>query len=272
MAAKDTQDAQPQPKTADDLPEDVRSKLPPELQNAKFATADDLRASAAAAQKAIEASGLARKLFSTAQTIRDPAKREKMLTDAYNKEIEAHGNSKKARMFTSGGFQGAVGGAGIGGAVSAGLGTVVGTVTGTLLGTVTAIPATALGGLTGLAVGAWHGPWIKLGKLTGKGGEKKEDGDNKGEEGKKEKGEKGEKGAGDEKSDEDDSVPDPEALRKAADELEQEEKKMKEKEAKNGGDASGGGAEGGEHDDAKPKEKKKPRKIEIRNKDGAKKE
>ncbi|KAF2652004.1 hypothetical protein K491DRAFT_554678, partial [Lophiostoma macrostomum CBS 122681] len=97
-------------------------------------------------------------LRDAATSVTDPKKREKMLRDAYTKEIEAHGSSKKARMLSSGAFQGATGGAGIGGAVSMGVGTVVGT----LVGGVTAIPATGLGALVGSGVGAIHGPFIKL--------------------------------------------------------------------------------------------------------------
>ncbi|KAF2274948.1 uncharacterized protein EI97DRAFT_360920, partial [Westerdykella ornata] len=97
-------------------------------------------------------------LRETASNIADPRKREKLLRDAYDKEVEAHGASKKARMLASGAFQGGVGGAGIGTAVGAGVGTVVGT----LVGGVTAIPTTGLGALVGSGVGAIHGPWIKL--------------------------------------------------------------------------------------------------------------
>ena len=210
---------------------------------------DRLKDAAAAAEKAIAAQGMANKLRETASSFTDPKKREKMLTDAYNKEMEAHGNSKKARMLQSGAFQGTVGGAGIGGAVSAGVGTLVGTV----VGGVTAIPMTGLGALTGAGVGAIHGPFIKLGNLA-KGGSK-EGGDKKGdgEEG-KEGGEKDGEEQGEEEinPENEDVVPNPEALRKAADALAEERKKEglePEPEEKKGGEAAG---------------KKKPRKIEIR--------
>jgi hypothetical protein len=201
------------PDPAPDVEKDV-ANVPPEKR---------LQEAAAAAENALAAQGMANKLRESAATFTDPKKREKMLTDAYNKEIEAHGSSKKARMLQSGAFQGTIGGAGIGAAVSGGVGTVVGT----LVGTVTAIPVTGVGALAGAGVGAIHGPWIKLGKLTGMGG-----GDGKEEKGEQEVG-----------PDDEDAVPNPEALRQAADVLAQEKQK---------------GGEGSQ------KGKKKPRKIEVR--------
>ncbi|KAF1914330.1 hypothetical protein BDU57DRAFT_291357 [Ampelomyces quisqualis] len=191
-----------------------------------------LQEAAAAAESALEAQNHASSLRQIAATIKDPAKREQYLTDAYNKEIEAHGNSKKARVLTSGAFQGGVGGAGIGAATAAGLGTVVGT----LVGTVTAIPATAVGGLAGVATGAVHGPWIKLGKI-GKDGRM---GDGK------ENVEKGPEWAED-PGEEEDMVPNPEVLREAAGKM---------------GDMDCGAGEQGKD----KKEKKKPRKLEVRKK------
>lgn len=202
-----------------------------------------LKEAASAAENAIAAQSIANKLRETASSFTDPKKREKMLTDAYNKEMEAHGSSKKARMLQSGAFQGSVGGAGIGGAVSAGVGTLVGTV----VGGVTAIPMTGLGALTGAGVGVIHGPFIKLGSLA-KGGKKE------GEDG-KEGGEK----EGVEKEEEEidpedeDVVPNPEALRQAADALAEER-------AKKGLDPEPEGKKGGGENAGK----KKPRKIEIR--------
>lgn len=210
---------------------------------------------AASAQKAIEAHGYAQKLIETAKTLKDPQKREKMLRDAYEKEMEAHGNSKKARMLQSGAFQGAAGGAGIGGAVGAGVGTLVGT----LVGGLTAIPTTALGGLVGAGVGAGHGPWIKLPPLLGK----KSDKNGKDSEGKdikledKEGQEDVGKGNGKDDGDEDGLVPDPEVLRKAADAVAAERAKQ-EKERGTQEEESPSGADG--------KPKKKPKKLEIRSK------
>jgi hypothetical protein len=206
-----------------------------------------LQEAAVAAESALESQKTASSLRQIAATIKDPTKREQYLKDAYNKEIEAHGNSKKARVLTSGAFQGGVGGAGIGAATAAGLGTVVGT----LVGTVTAIPATAVGGLAGVATGAMHGPWIKLNKI----GKEGRVGDGK------EKVEDGPELAEDPGSD-DGMVPNPEVLREAAGKLAKQ----------NGGGDKKEGGEGKENKenrgDAKKQggEKKKPRKLEVRSK------
>ena len=207
---------------------------------------DKLQAAAAQAEAALSSYKTASTLREAADAIRDPAKREKYLRDAYNKEIEAHGNSKKARMLQSGAFQGTVGGVGIGAVVAGGLGTVVGTV----VGTVTAVPATAVGGLVGAGVGLGHGSWIKLGKIGGGGG-KDGEGDKEGE---KEKGgeQQGEKTG---EVDVEDAVPNPEVLRKAAEDIKREREK--------GGLAQEGGGE------KEKKERKKPRKIEVRSKQQA---
>lgn len=191
-----------------------------------------LEEAAAAADHALAAQGMANKLRETAKTLTDPKKREKMLTDAYNKEVEAHGSSKKARMLQSGAFQGTLGGAGVGGAVSVGVGTLVGTV----VGGITSIPATGLGALVGAGVGACHGPFIKLGSLAGAGGNK--EGNNNEDQG---------------SPDEDDAVPDPEALRKAAKIVEEDRQKQREQAAASDKEESRQG-----------KERRKPRKLEIR--------
>ncbi|EMD85562.1 hypothetical protein COCC4DRAFT_151829 [Bipolaris maydis ATCC 48331] len=213
---------------------------------------DKLKQAAASAESALASAKTASSLRAAAETIKDPAKREKYLRDAYEKEIEAHGNSKKARMLSSGAFQGSVGGGGIGMAVGAGLGTVVGT----LVGTVATIPTTAVGTLVGAGVGGVHGPWIKLG---GKKGEEK-NGD--GSDAKKAEGEDGDESASEKKVDEEmeehiggeeDGIPDPEALRRAADEISRQRKEK----------------EGGEGGDAGVREKKKPRKLEVRSKAAA---
>lgn len=202
---------------------------------------------AASAQNALEAHGYAQKLIETANTLKDPQKREKMLRDAYEKEMEAHGSSKKARMLQSGAFQGAAGGAGIGGAVGAGVGTVVGT----LVGGLTAIPTTALGGLVGAGVGAGHGPWIKMPPLLGK----KNDSNVKSSHDKSIKPEHGEAQEPDSKGNEDDGlVPDPDVLRKAADAVAAERAKQGKQTGEQEAEHTGGTA------------KKKPKKLEIRSK------
>ncbi|KAH8911763.1 hypothetical protein BR93DRAFT_13890 [Coniochaeta sp. PMI_546] len=122
---------------------------------------------------AIEAAKAAKRLQDTADTlkkqaslIRDPVERERLIRAAYDKEVQAHGQSKKARAMASGWGQGAVAGVGIASAVGMGLGNLVGV----LLSGVTAVP----GVLVGSGVGAAHGPWFKLG--PGKNGGKKDDG------------------------------------------------------------------------------------------------
>jgi hypothetical protein len=129
---------------------------------------------------AIEAAKAAKRLQDTADALKkqaslmkDPAEREHLIRSAYEKEIQAHGQSKKARAMASGWGQGAVAGVGIAGAVGMGLGNLVGV----LLSGVTAVP----GVLVGSGVGAAHGPWFKLG--GGGGGKKNGDGKDGGEEG-----------------------------------------------------------------------------------------
>ena len=100
----------------------------------------------------------------------DSRERSRILSEAFDREIEARGLTKKAKILKSGTFQGAAGGAGIGAATGIGLGTVVGTV----VGTVASVPTTALGGLVGAGTGAIHGPWIKLGTEKGKDGKEEE--------------------------------------------------------------------------------------------------
>ncbi|KAF2250193.1 hypothetical protein BU26DRAFT_297025 [Trematosphaeria pertusa] len=223
-------------------PTETKPAGPKDQDPAKLPDEGQLKEAAAAAEKALAAQSMANSLKETAKSITDSKKREKMLTDAYNKEVEAHGNSKKARMLQSGAFQGTMGGAGIGGAVGIGVGTVVGTVVGGL----TAIPTTGLGALVGTGVGAIHGPFIKLGSLASGGG--------KGEKSKKgEENKENAKEAAEGSPDDEDAVPDPKALRQAADVLAEER-------AKQGLDS-----EGSKQDQAGAgNQKKKPRKIEIR--------
>lgn len=119
--------------------------------------------------QAAEAAKAARRLQDCADTLKaqaaavtDPAERERLIRDAYNKEVEAHGQSKKARMMASGWGQGAVVGIGASGALGMGLGNLVGV----LLSGVVAIP----GVLVGAGVGALHGPWYALSGKPGKDG------------------------------------------------------------------------------------------------------
>lgn len=198
---------------------------------------DRLAAAASASQAAASANSLASTLRSKASLLTNPAERSRLMQEAYNKELEAHGNSKRARILTSGTFQGAAGGAGIGTAVGMGLGTV----TGTLVGAVATVPGVLVGGLVGAGTGVIHGPWIKLtGGGKGKGG------------GEKVPAEAVEDGSVvvDGTTGSIKKVVNEEGLRRARERAEKMEKE------------GGGGVGGGE---AK-KEKKKPKKLEVRSK------
>lgn len=63
---------------------------------------DRLAAAASASQAAASANSLASTLRSKASLLTDPAERSRMMQEAYNKEIEAHGNSKRARYVAGG--------------------------------------------------------------------------------------------------------------------------------------------------------------------------
>lgn len=110
-------------------------------------------------QKAAKAQAAARSLRDRAAKVANPQERERMIKEAYNKEVEANGQSKLAQRMQSGAWQGAAGGGGIGAATGLGVGAVVGTLVGGLL----SVPTTGLGGLIGAGVGAIHGPFIKIG-------------------------------------------------------------------------------------------------------------
>jgi len=110
-------------------------------------------------QKAQKAQSIANDIKSKAFAMTDSKKREEMIRNAFDKEMEANGHSKMAKRLQSGGWQGLGFGGGIGAATGIGLGAGLGTV----LGAVTAVPAAGLGMLVGSGVGAIRGPWIKLG-------------------------------------------------------------------------------------------------------------
>lgn len=99
------------------------------------------------------------KTTSKAMAITDSKQREKMLKEAFDTEMEANGHSKMAKRMQSGTWQGLGFGGGIGAATGLGLGTGLGV----LLGAITAVPTTGIGMLVGSGVGAFHGPWVKLG-------------------------------------------------------------------------------------------------------------
>ncbi|TKA32806.1 hypothetical protein B0A50_01031 [Salinomyces thailandicus] len=108
----------------------------------------------------------------------NPKERNRMLQEAYDKEVQAHGQSVWAKRMQSGVWQGGAGGAGIGGGVGVGLGAAVGTVTGGVL----SLPTTALGGLVGAGVGGVTGPWFKLDQGKAKEVAERERGEGKSEE------------------------------------------------------------------------------------------
>ena len=186
---------------------------------------ETLRRAAATAESALSSAETASSLRRAAATMSDPAKRSQYLQDAYAHEVQAHGQSKKARMLSSGVFQGGLGGGGIGVAVGAGLGTVVGT----LVGTVAAIPIAAVGTLLGLGVGGVNGPWIRLGGKQEVGEEKKKKMKKKQKEGDEGEGkeESKEESKEAEASEEEEGILDPVALRRVADQMDEEEKKRR---------------------------------------------
>ncbi|KAK4446690.1 hypothetical protein QBC34DRAFT_469201 [Podospora aff. communis PSN243] len=111
--------------------------------------------------KAVEAAKSAKRLQDTADalkaqaaSVKDPAERERLWQAAYNKEVEARGQSKKARLMASGWGQGVAGGIGASSALGMGLGNLVGV----LVSGVVSIP----GALVGAGVGAVHGPWYDV--------------------------------------------------------------------------------------------------------------
>ena len=133
--------------------------MPSEAELKELPEDERLKQADQASKAAASALSLVDSLKSKAALLTDSKQREKILSEAFDREMEAKGLTKKARILKSGTFQGAAGGAGIGAATGIGLGTVVGTV----VGTVASVPTTALGGLVGAGTGAIHGPWIKLG-------------------------------------------------------------------------------------------------------------
>ncbi|KIW28754.1 uncharacterized protein PV07_04628 [Cladophialophora immunda] len=126
----------------------------------KVTSRDEMVKTIESLQKAQKAQSTANDLKSRAMALTDSKQREKLLKEAFDKEVEAHGHSKMARRMQSGTWQGFGFGGGIGAATGLGIGAGVGTV----LGAIAAVPTTGLGMLIGSGVGAIHGPWIKLGE------------------------------------------------------------------------------------------------------------
>lgn len=123
-----------------------------------------LQKSVVAARKAVELQDTAASLKEKAKNAVNPKERLRLLQEAYDKEVEAFGQSKYAQRLQSGAWQGTVAGGGIGGGVALGLGTLVGT----LVTGLVSVPTVALGGLVGAGVGSIHGPWLNFGNNDGK--------------------------------------------------------------------------------------------------------
>lgn len=125
---------------------------------------EKLQKSVVAARKVVELQDTANNLKERAKNAVNPKERLRLLQEAYDKEIEAFGQSKYAKRLQSGAWQGTIAGGGIGGGVALGLGTVVGT----LVSGLVSVPTVALGSLVGAGVGAIHGPFLKFDRKDGK--------------------------------------------------------------------------------------------------------
>lgn len=137
----------------------------------KQPTQEEIEKAADAAKAAARLQSTADTLWAQARAVRDPAERERLWRAAYNKEVEAHGQSKKARAMASGWGQGALSGVGISSVVGVGLGNVVGA----LLSGVVSVP----GSLIGAGVGAAMGPLVKLGGFASGGSKEDKKNDEK---------------------------------------------------------------------------------------------
>ena len=120
-----------------------------------------------AAQKVVASQKQAQSLKERALQAVNPKERMRLLKESYQKEVEAHGQSKLAKRLQSGVWQGGTAGGGIG----AGIAMSVGAVTGTLVTGLVSVPTVLLGGLVGAGTGAIHGPWFTI---PGMGGKKKD--------------------------------------------------------------------------------------------------
>lgn len=128
-------------------------------QNGNAPNQNNLEKAIAIAKRVANAQKTAANLRERATKAVNPKERFRLLQEAYNKEVEAVGQSKLAKRLGSGVWQGGTAGGGIGAGIAMGLGAV----TGTLVTGLVSIPTVLLGGLVGAGVGGLHGPWIKLG-------------------------------------------------------------------------------------------------------------
>ena len=115
------------------------------------------------AQSALTAQREAKELREAAASAGVPQERQRLLKEAHEKEVVAESSGKTAKYLGGGAFQGGIAGAGVGTSVGMGLGAL----TGTLVGGTTSVVTGGLGGAAGLGVGALHGPFVKMGDLTG---------------------------------------------------------------------------------------------------------
>jgi hypothetical protein len=160
MASKVSVSAEP----SETITEQAKAAPGKQKQNAPDQTR--LEKSIAIAQRVVEAQKSAANLKERAKKAVNPRERIRLLKEAYQKEVEAHGQSKLAKRLSSGVWQGGTAGGGIG----AGIAMSLGALTGTLVTGLVSIPTVLLGGLVGAGVGGIHGPWFTLGL----GGEKKD--------------------------------------------------------------------------------------------------
>jgi hypothetical protein len=166
MSAKDSSSSPSQPSTSPN----TKVQLPTEDDLRKLTKDERLQQASETFAAASKSQSLVESLKSKAALLTNPAERNRVLSEAYEREVEARGLTKKAKILESGTFQGAAGGAGIGVASAMGLGTAVGMV----LGTVVSVPTGLVGTLVGAGTGAIHGPWIKLRGLGGGDGKEEE--------------------------------------------------------------------------------------------------
>ena len=117
-----------------------------------------------AAKQAQELQRQSQELTQAAMAAGDPEERQKLLSEALNKNIESESFGKTAKYLQSGTFQGLLAGTSPGVIAGGSLGTL----TGTLVGGVVTLIVGGLGGAIGSAVGFFHGPFFNLGDLAGK--------------------------------------------------------------------------------------------------------
>jgi hypothetical protein len=167
MSAKDSSSSSPsQPSSTPG----TKVQLPTENDLRNLTKDERLQQASQAFAAASKSQSLVESLRSKAALLTNPTERNRVLSEAYEREVEARGLTKKAKILESGTFQGAASGAGIGVASAMGLGTGLGVV----LGTVVSVPTGLLGTLVGAGTGAIHGPWIKLRGLGGGDGKEEE--------------------------------------------------------------------------------------------------